>query len=109
MDEAGRTRTARAYHHRFLARLQGNGGHAVDTPCFVDQHADFRTTLPVDVVAELQPGGEALWDLRPSAYGGPEIRLAMLAGDVVAPPGTSACFRPSGARAPAKGCRCGPS
>ncbi|MBX7554330.1 hypothetical protein K1Y78_41890 [Streptomyces sp. tea 10] len=51
----------------------------------MDQHADFRTTLPVDVVAELQPGGEALWDLRPSAYGGPEIRLAMLAGDVVAP------------------------
>lgn len=32
---------------------------------------------------ESYPGGEALWDLRLSAYDGPEIRLAMLTGDLV--------------------------
>ncbi|GGN51435.1 hypothetical protein GCM10011579_007270 [Streptomyces albiflavescens] len=76
-------RTARAYHYRFLARLQGNGGDLIGAPCFVDQRGAFPITLPVDVVAELHPGGEALWDLRLSAYGGPEIRLAMPAGDLV--------------------------
>lgn len=75
--------TARAHHYRFVARLQANGGNAIDASCSVDQHGDFHVTLPVDVVAELHPGGEALWDLRLSAYGGPEIRLAMVTGDLV--------------------------
>ena len=75
-----RGRTARAYHYRFLARLQDSAGPVVDAPFFVDQDGCFHITLPVDVVAERHPGGEALWDLRLSAYGGPEIRLAMPAG-----------------------------
>ncbi|MCF1596573.1 glycosyltransferase [Streptomyces muensis] len=75
--------TARAHHYRFMARIQGNGGHLVDAPCPVDQYGGFHVTLPVDVVAELHSGGEALWDLGLSAYGGPEIRLAMVTGDLV--------------------------
>ncbi|MGC9541299.1 glycosyltransferase [Streptomyces sp. UG1] len=76
-------RTARAHHYRFLARLRADGGHLIDAPCAVDPHGDFRITLPVEVVAELHPGGEALWELRLSAYGGPEVRLAMVTGDLV--------------------------
>ncbi|WP_250090620.1 glycosyltransferase [Streptomyces sp. AS02] len=76
-------RTARAHHYRFMARLQANGGHLIDAPCRVDPYGDFHITLPVDVVAEGHPGGDALWDLRLSAYGGPEIRLAMVTGDLV--------------------------
>ncbi|WP_217206029.1 glycosyltransferase [Streptomyces sp. AC550_RSS872] len=76
-------RTARAHHYRFMARLRANGGHLIDAPCPVGPYGDFHITLPVDVVAELHPGGEVLWDLRLSAYGGPEIRLAMVTGDLV--------------------------
>ncbi|MFE0257947.1 glycosyltransferase [Streptomyces sp. NPDC059010] len=75
-------RTARAHHYRFIARLRANGGDVIDAPCPVDAYGDFHITLPVDVVAELHPGGEALWDLRLSAYGGPEVRLAMVTGDL---------------------------
>ncbi|MFF4346090.1 hypothetical protein [Streptomyces sp. NPDC001530] len=75
--------TARAHHYRFMARLQANGGRLIDAPCPVDPYGEFHITLPVDLVAELHPGGEALWDLRLSAYGGAEIRLAMVTGDLV--------------------------
>ncbi|MFI7407481.1 glycosyltransferase [Streptomyces sp. NPDC049627] len=76
-------RTARAHHYRFVARLRADGGHLIDAPCPVDPYGDFDITLPVDVVADLHPGGEVLWDLRLSAYGGPEIRPAMVTGDLV--------------------------
>ncbi|MFI6014624.1 glycosyltransferase [Streptomyces sp. NPDC051243] len=82
-------KTARAHHYRFVARLQANGGHLIDASCHVDRYGRFRIALPVDVVAELHPGEEALWDLRLSAYGGPEIRLAMVTGDLVDRPDVS--------------------
>jgi glycosyltransferase involved in cell wall biosynthesis len=76
-------RTARAHRYRFLARHRADGGRLVDVPCPVDRHGGFQVALPVDALAERHPGGEALWDLCLSAYGGPEIRLAMVTGDLV--------------------------
>ncbi|MFI2205484.1 glycosyltransferase [Streptomyces sp. NPDC020192] len=73
---------ARSHHYRFRARLQGHQDRAFDAPCYVDPYGDFDVGIPLATAAEHHPGGEALWDLRLSAYGGPELRLGMLTGDI---------------------------
>ncbi|OIK03751.1 glycosyltransferase [Streptomyces monashensis] len=73
---------ARAHHYRFRARLRGRHEWAFDGPCYVDPYGDFEIGIPLAAVAEHQPGGRARWDLRLSAYGGPEVRLGMLTGDL---------------------------
>ncbi|KOV60564.1 glycosyltransferase [Streptomyces sp. MMG1121] len=75
-------RAARAHHYRFRARLQGHRAWAFDAYCYVDPYGDFDIGIPLATVAEHHPGKEARWDLRLSAYGGPELRLGMLTGDI---------------------------
>ncbi|OIJ99358.1 hypothetical protein BIV25_10080 [Streptomyces sp. MUSC 14] len=73
---------ARAHHYRFRARLHGRHEWAFDGQCYVDPYGDFEIGIPLAAVAEHQPGAQARWDLRLSAYGGPEVRLGMLTGDL---------------------------
>ncbi|WP_333492213.1 glycosyltransferase [Streptomyces camelliae] len=67
---------------RFRARLQGRQDRAFDAPCHVDPYGDFHIVIPLTTAAEHHPGTAARWDLRLSAYGGPELRLGMLTGDL---------------------------
>ncbi|MFD3307029.1 glycosyltransferase [Streptomyces sp. NPDC058694] len=78
-----RGRTARAHHYRFQARNLGDRAAVLDAPCYVDPRGDFDVTLPVRAMAEHHRGREALWELRLTAYGGPELRLGMVSGDLV--------------------------
>ncbi|MEV2197431.1 glycosyltransferase [Streptomyces phaeochromogenes] len=79
-----RGRTARAHHYRFRARSAGEDRPTVlDAPCYVDPRGDFDVTVPVRELAGHHPGREALWELRLTAYGGPELRLGMVSGDLV--------------------------
>ncbi|MEV2227491.1 glycosyltransferase [Streptomyces phaeochromogenes] len=78
-----RGRTARAHHYRFRARIPGERATVLDAPCYVDPRGDFDVTVPVRAMAEHHPGREALWELRLTAYGGPELRLGMVSGDLV--------------------------
>ncbi|MBX7551928.1 glycosyltransferase [Streptomyces sp. tea 10] len=73
---------ARAHHYRFRARLRGRHAWAFDGRCYVDPYGDFEIGIPLAAVAEHHPGGQARWELRLSAYGGPEVRLGMLTGDL---------------------------
>ncbi|MEU6509017.1 glycosyltransferase [Streptomyces sp. NPDC046942] len=75
-------RIACAHHYRFRARLQGHQDRAFDAPCHVDPYGDFHIVIPLTTAAEHHPGTAARWDLRLSAYGGPELRLGMLTGDL---------------------------
>ncbi|MEV5598804.1 glycosyltransferase [Streptomyces sp. NPDC052496] len=75
---------ARAHHYRFQARLRGAPDRVFATPCRVDQDGHFAIGVPVSLVAGKHPGGEALWELFLTAYGGgPRIRLGMVTGDLV--------------------------
>ncbi|QHA08798.1 glycosyltransferase [Streptomyces broussonetiae] len=73
---------ARSHHYRFRARLQGHRDPSFDGHCYIDAYGDFDIGIPLATAAEHHPGADAHWDLRLSAYGGPELRLGMLTGDI---------------------------
>ncbi|MFJ9590096.1 glycosyltransferase [Streptomyces acidicola] len=74
--------TARSHHYRFHARMSEHPRRMFDVPCHVDPHGGFTVTLPFAPAAGLHPGGEAVWELILSAYGGSELRPARLLGDI---------------------------
>ncbi|MFE6158751.1 glycosyltransferase [Streptomyces sp. NPDC056486] len=75
-------RAARAHHYRFQARLQGVAVTAYNAHCHVNLRGDFDITIPFGEIAEHHPGNDATWELSLIAYGGPELRLGMVSGDL---------------------------